>query len=201
MNSLENEPSALMAPHLTAIGVHDHGFNNVSTYGNLWRLMEEGRIDEDRQQREFYELALKVTGAVQASRWAVTSDGSGYIYSFNGPQSLFVDTIRSCRALAIAHQLGHVLMGERDRPISLLGRMIEHATTTARYNIWYGEASRSLRHPRPHRPRVAVQYEQRGLSLPVDPTGLLAVLDLDPWSGVGHARLRRAARVARDPVG
>jgi hypothetical protein len=28
-----------MAPHLTHIGVHDHGFNNVSTYGNLLRLL------------------------------------------------------------------------------------------------------------------------------------------------------------------
>src|SRR3990170_3877372 len=28
-----------MAPHVTHVGVHDHGFNNVSTYGNLWRLM------------------------------------------------------------------------------------------------------------------------------------------------------------------
>ena len=53
----------------------------------------------------------------------------GYIYSFNGPQSLFVDTIRSCRALALAHQLGHVLMGERDERISLLQRLVEHATT------------------------------------------------------------------------
>ncbi len=35
----------LMAPHLTHFGVHDHGFNNVSTYGNLLRLMDEGRID------------------------------------------------------------------------------------------------------------------------------------------------------------
>ena len=34
---------AIMAPHLTHVGVHDHGFNNVSTYGNLWRLMHEGR--------------------------------------------------------------------------------------------------------------------------------------------------------------
>src|SRR4051812_35570415 len=31
----------VMAPHLTHIGVHDHGFNNVSTYGNLLRLMDE----------------------------------------------------------------------------------------------------------------------------------------------------------------
>ena len=34
----------VMAPHLTHVGVHDHGFNNVSTYGSLWRLMNEGRI-------------------------------------------------------------------------------------------------------------------------------------------------------------
>src|SRR3954463_12743029 len=28
----------LMATHVSHFGVHDHGFNNVSTYGNLWRL-------------------------------------------------------------------------------------------------------------------------------------------------------------------
>src|SRR5215475_536948 len=35
---------ALMATHVSHIGVHDHGFNNISTYGNLWRLMGEGKI-------------------------------------------------------------------------------------------------------------------------------------------------------------
>ena len=58
-----------MASHLTHVGVHDHGFNNVSTYGNLLRLMREGRIADDAWERRFYELALKVTGAVQAARW------------------------------------------------------------------------------------------------------------------------------------
>jgi unsaturated chondroitin disaccharide hydrolase len=129
----------VMAPHLTHVGVHDHGFNNVSTYGNLWRLMNEGRLPEDQGQRDFYELALKVTGAVQAARWSKTFDGGGYIYSFNGPQSLFVDTIRSCRALAVSHQLGHALMGERDERISLLKRLVQHANSTALYNVWYGE--------------------------------------------------------------
>src|ERR1700754_1116051 len=33
-----------MAPHLTHVGVHDHGFNNVSPYGALWRMALEGRI-------------------------------------------------------------------------------------------------------------------------------------------------------------
>ena len=36
-----------MASHVTHIGVHDHGFNNVSTYGNLRRLMLEGRFPYD----------------------------------------------------------------------------------------------------------------------------------------------------------
>lgn len=130
---------AVMASHVSHIGVHDHGFNNVSTYGNLWRLMNEGRIPDDRGERHFYELALKLTGAVQAARWRDTADGTGYIYSFNGPQSLFVDTIRSCRALGVSHLLGHVLMGERDERISLLGRLVEHATNTARWNVFYGD--------------------------------------------------------------
>jgi len=127
----------LMASHVSHIGVHDHGFNNVSTYGNLWRFIREGRTPDD--ERDLYELALKLSGAVQAARWQTTADGTGYIYSFNGPQSLFIDTIRSCRALAISHLLGHVLMGEQDTRISLLGRLVEHAGNTARWNVFYGE--------------------------------------------------------------
>jgi hypothetical protein len=130
---------AQMATHVSHVGVHDHGFNNVSTYGNLLRLMREGRIPEDVWERRFYELALKVSGAVQAARWTALPDGLGYIYSFNGPHSLFIDTMRTLRALGIAHQLGQVLMGERDRQISLLERLLVHAETTARYNVWYGE--------------------------------------------------------------
>ena len=129
----------LMAPHITHIGVHDHGFNNVSTYGALWRLHREGRLGDNEWERHFYELALKNTGAVQASRWTRTADGGGFIYSFNGPHSLFVDTVRTLRALAVSHSLGHVLQGEHDEVISLLGRLIAHAKSTAAYNIYYGE--------------------------------------------------------------
>lgn len=129
----------VMAPHLTHVGVHDHGFNNISTYGNLWRLIKEGRLDADVRERQFYEVAIKCSGAVQAARWTVTNLGKGYIYSFNGPHSLFVDTIRSLRSLAVAHLLGHVLMGERDAKISLLQRLLEHAELTARFSIYYGE--------------------------------------------------------------
>ncbi len=128
-----------MAGHLTHTGVHDHGFNNVSTYGALRRLMNEGRIPENPWERSFYELALKVSGAVQAARWTALPDGLGYIYSFNGPHSLFADTIRSLRALVLGALLGHTLRGERDCAVDLLERALRHAETTARYNVYFGE--------------------------------------------------------------
>jgi len=127
-----------MATHVSHTGVHDHGFNNVSTYGNLLRLAREGRIPATEWETSFYELALKVSGAVQAARWTALPDG-GFIHSFNGPHSLFADTMRSLRSLALGHQLGHVLMGERDRRISLLERLVGHADANARYNVYYGE--------------------------------------------------------------
>ncbi len=128
-----------MASHLTHFGVHDHGFNNISTYGNLLRLMVKGKIDSNDEEKAFYQLALKTSGAVQAHRWSKTSDGGGYIYSFNGPHSLFIDTVRSCRILMLSHLLGHRLMGEQDVSIDLMQRTVEHLLTTAKYNIYYGE--------------------------------------------------------------
>ena len=128
----------LMASHVSHVGVHDHGFNNISTYGNWWRLMREGKAPFNQQENDFCELALKVSGAIQAARWVKKADGGGYVYSFNGPHSLFIDTMRSLRSLAVAHQLGHVLMGERDTKISLLDRLIQHARSTAEFAIYYG---------------------------------------------------------------
>jgi unsaturated chondroitin disaccharide hydrolase len=134
----------LMALHVSHIGVHDHGFNNVSTYGNLRRLMLEGRIPVDEWELRFYELALKLSGAIQATRWTQLTPEQGYVYSFNGPHSLFSDTIRSMRALVVAHQLGHRLMGEGDEPIDLLRRALQHAAATARYNVYYGSGRDSF---------------------------------------------------------
>jgi unsaturated chondroitin disaccharide hydrolase len=135
---------ARMASHVSHIGVHDHGFNNISTYGNLWRLMREGKIPWNDRENDFYELALKVSGAIQAARWTMTNDehgfdDGGFIYSFNGPHSLFIDTMRSLRSLAVAHQLGHKLMSECDLEISLLDRLISHGQTTAACAVYYGK--------------------------------------------------------------
>ena len=128
-----------MAAHVGHFGVHDHGFNNVSTYGNLLRLMKEGRIPQNDWEQYFYELAIKLSGAVQARRWTHTKDGGGYIHSFNGPQSLFVDTIRTIRAVVLSHKLGHAIWEENDAKVSLLERAILHAKATAAYSVYYGE--------------------------------------------------------------
>ena len=127
-----------MAPHLSHTGVHDHGFNNISTYGNLLRLMLEGKIPFNEWEKNFYELALKISGAVQASRWTAIKTG-GYIHSFNGAHSLFVDTLRSCRSLIISHKLGHIFQGEGDEKINLLERAFQHIQATANYSVFYGE--------------------------------------------------------------
>jgi len=127
-----------MAPHISHTGVHDHGFNNLSTYGNLLRLMVESKIDFNEWEKKYYELALKISGAVQASRWTNTKSG-GFIYSFNGPHSLFVDTIRTIRILMVSHLLGHIFQGEGDAKIDLLGRALQHAKSTADYSVYYGD--------------------------------------------------------------
>ncbi len=146
-----------MSAHLTHIGVHDHGFNNLSTYGNLRRLILEGRIknkDSAGWELNYHELAIKASGAVQAARWSgthplsgtlpkalqpLTGTPLGYIYSFNGPHSLFVDTLRTTRILSLAWKLGQVLMHENDKAANLLKRSVLHGITTARYIVCHGE--------------------------------------------------------------
>jgi unsaturated chondroitin disaccharide hydrolase len=128
-----------MESYTTHTGVHDHGFNVVSTFGNLARLACEGKIQATQPEQDYYRLALKASGAVQAARWSNISGGGGYIYSFNGAHSMFVDTIRSLRSLAIAHRHGFALHGESDSKVSLLERLVQHADATARYSVYYGE--------------------------------------------------------------
>lgn len=138
LDSGRKKTVSMMAPHVSHIGVHDHGFNNVSTYGNLLRLMKEEKLPFNEWEKNFYELAIKISGAVQASRWTPIKKG-GFIHSFNGPHSLFVDTMRTCRALVLSHCLGHVFQGEGDVKIDLLERALQHMEATALYAIYYGE--------------------------------------------------------------
>jgi len=128
-----------MESYTTHTGVHDHGFNIISTFGHLARLAREGKIQATHPEESYYRLALKTSGAVQAARWSCLSGGGGYICSFNGAHSLFVDTIRSLRSLAVAHRLGYALHEESDRRVSLLERLVQHAGATARFSVYYGE--------------------------------------------------------------
>jgi hypothetical protein len=139
-----------MSGHVTHTGVHDHGFNNLSTYGNLRRLMREGRIGHNPWELRFYEMALKASSAVQAARWAgvrvdqpsprsAQAASLGYIYSFNGPHSLFVDTMRTLRILSLGWQLGHSLSHENDRKADLLKRAVLHALATSQFIVFHGD--------------------------------------------------------------
>jgi len=141
-----------MASHVTHIGVHDHGFNNLSSYGNLRRLMREKKIPHNEWENHFYELAIKASGAVQAARWSGThpvptskhtafSQALGYVYSFNGPHSLFVDTMRTTRIMGVAWQLGHRLMHEGDRKADLLKRSVLHGLTTSQYVLFHSDST------------------------------------------------------------
>ena len=186
-----------MASHVTHFGVHDHGFNNVSTYGNLRRLILEGRLPHDAEQLEFYELALQASAAVQAARWSRTADGGGYIYSFNGPHSLFSDTMRSLRVLALGHLLGAPRAGRErraDRPARAAG---EARAGDGRVQRVLRRGPRRLRRARPRGAREHLQHERRPLPLPEHAAGLLAVHHVDARPGVGDARLCRAAGVPR----
>ena len=144
----------------------------------------EGRIDASEWEVRLYELALKVSGAVQAPRWTPLP-GGGFIHSFNGAHSLFVDTIRSLRVLALAHALGHVLMDEQDARVSLLERLVQHAHATARFQRLLRPRARRLRRPRPRRARGDLQRRQRLVPQPQHAAGLLAVHDVDPRTRMG----------------
>ena len=190
-----------MATHVTHIGVHDHGFNNVSTYGNLLRLAREGRIAADEWEVGFYELALKLSGAIQAARWTELPDGLGFIHSFNGPHSLFVDTMRSLRSLAIgapARPCADGRAGPPDFAAPATGAARRHHCPVQRV---LRRGARRLRRARARGPRVGVQRQRRLVPLPEHPAGLLAVQHLDARTGVGADRLRGATRVPRHASG
>ena len=164
-----------MGPHLTDTGVHDHGFTIVSTYGALLRLMREGRLTSDPWERRCYETALRCSAAVQARRWTALGDGEGFIHSFNGPQSLFVDTIRTLRSLALGHRLGHVLLDEGGRRVSLLDRLVAHARATARHLVSDGRG-RDVYAARGRTTHEAIfSVADRQLPVPQHAAGLLAV--------------------------
>ena len=103
--------------------VHDLGFIFLPTWRRWYDLLEPGD-----PRREILEDVLVTAGTVQSFRWREAPDGTdGFVYSFNGPQSLFIDTLMNVRLLFWA--------GRHGAPAEVSDRALSHARTTLRYLV------------------------------------------------------------------
>lgn len=101
--------------------VHDLGFIFMSTVDRWHRL-----LGDDDPARQWLKDILVTAGTVQSFRWKDTGEDH-YIYSFHGPQSLFIDIMMNIRLLFRAHQLG---AGEE-----VFRKAVTHARTTEKYLV------------------------------------------------------------------
>ena len=188
----------LMAPHLTHAGVHDHGFNNVSTYGSLLRLMHEGRIrGESPGSAGFYELALKCSGAVQAMRWS----------RIGRWRRLHLFVQRAAFAVRGYHPLAARAGGQpsagpradgRKRSAHLAARSADPTCRSDRALLGLlRRRARHIRRPRAHRAREHLQHERRELPVPEFAAGLFAVQHMDARAGMGDVRVCGATGILR----
>ena len=101
--------------------VHDLGFIFMSTVDRWYRL-----LGDDEPAKLWLKDILVTAGTVQSFRWKDTGEDH-YIYSFHGPQSLFIDIMMNIRLLLRARQLG----GEEE----LYRKATTHARTTEKYLV------------------------------------------------------------------
>jgi len=101
--------------------VHDLGFIFMSTADRWYRLLP----DDDPMKARLADWLI-TAGTVQSFRWQ-NAGKDPYIYSFNGPHSLFIDIMMNIRLLFRAHQLG----GSDE----LYRKAETHARTTEKYLI------------------------------------------------------------------
>ena len=101
--------------------VHDLGFIFMPTADRWYRLLPE----EDPTRRWLADMLI-TAGTVQSARWKETGEDH-YVYSFNGPQSLFIDIMMNIRLLFRAHQLG---AGEE-----LYRKAVTHARASEKYLV------------------------------------------------------------------
>ena len=188
-----------MAPHVSHVGVHDHGFNNVSTYGNLLRLMNEGRIADERLGTQFLRAGLEA----QRRGPGAALDGHRRrrrLHLFVQRPALAVRRYDPLAAGAGRRASAGPRADGRERPPGLAARAAESARRE--HGQVVGLLRQGPRRLRPSRPRGArgdLQHQRRQLPLPQLAAGLLAVLHLDPRAGLGDVRLRRAVGVPRRP--
>lgn len=101
--------------------VHDLGFVFLSSYGRWLEFLDEG--DPERARIEEH---IVTAATVQSYRWNGGGD-HGFIYSFNGPQSLFIDVMMNVRLLFWAVQRGASEQVQE--------RALEHTRTSARFLV------------------------------------------------------------------
>jgi unsaturated chondroitin disaccharide hydrolase len=101
--------------------VHDLGFIFMSTADRWFRI-----LPDDHPDKRWLRDLLITAGTVQSFRWKDTGSDH-YIYSFNGPQSLFIDVMMNIRLLFRAHELG----GDEE----LYRKAATHARTTEKYLV------------------------------------------------------------------
>ncbi|HKX32230.1 MAG TPA: glycoside hydrolase family 88 protein [Blastocatellia bacterium] len=101
--------------------VHDLGFIFMSTADRWYRLLPEGD-----PAKQWLKDLLVTAGTIQSFRWKETG-ADHYVYSFHGPQSLFIDIMMNIRILFRAHELG----GDQE----LFKKAVTHARTTEKYLV------------------------------------------------------------------
>lgn len=119
--SRAEEYSTALRPRRFDRDVHDLGFIFLSSYGRWWEALAA-----DDPLRGRVEDTLVTAATVQSFRWNGIGE-DGFIYSFNGPQSLFVDVMMNVRLLFWAAQ--HGAEEEVGR------RALEHCRTSAKYLV------------------------------------------------------------------
>jgi unsaturated chondroitin disaccharide hydrolase len=96
--------------------VHDLGFIFMTTADRWYRL-----LSDDDPLKQWLKDLLITAGTIQSFRWKESGEDH-YIYSFHGPQSLFIDIMMNIRLLFRAHELG----GGHE----LYTKAVTHARTT-----------------------------------------------------------------------
>ena len=190
-----------MAPHLTHVGVHDHGFNNVSTYGNLWRLAREGRFEASP-----WEARLLRAGAEGERRGA----GPPLDAPARRRLHLLVQRRRTRSSSTPSARCARSPSGTCWATTSWRNRTGASACSsgwcstprpTARYSVFYGEG----RDRYDLRGRTAHEFlfnvDNGSVRGPSSQQGYSPVQHVDARPRVGDARVRRGAGVHRDAAG
>ena len=184
-----------MAPHVSHVGVHDHGFNNVSTYGNLRRLALEGRTKRLCGRRSF--LRPRPQGVGGGASGPMVADCRRYgVHPLVQRSPFAVQRYDSFMPRVDGGPSAWARLDGRRRPEDLAPtphRRARHQHVEVQRLLW--RRARRVRRARARGPRGRVQYDRRQLPLPQHAAGLFAVLDMDPRARVDRAGLCRRTRV------